>query len=299
MLCRRRADCNLPGEGDLDLDYGLAIIFALFVWWFSTGAVLYVVGLPQRTFGVSMSVATLVAILAVAGLVVTSRDPSATGAYCAFTCGLLIWAWHEMSFLTGFLTGPRRVACPPASTGWSRFGLAVQTLLYHEVAILVTAVLLAALTWGEPNQVGVWTFLLLWIMRLSAKLNVFLGVPNLAEEFLPDSLAFLKTYFAKQPLNLLFPASVTLATIVTVLLVQEASAGVSGYEVTGYTLLATLLGLAVIEHWLLVLPIPSAALWGWGLKSRPPALPAEDTGEQITSKIWVKQETRVFRLSGR
>ena len=40
---------------------------------------------------------------------------------------------------------------------------------------------MVALTWGGANQVGTWTFLVLWVMRLSAKLNVFLGVPNLTE----------------------------------------------------------------------------------------------------------------------
>ncbi|MGQ3058344.1 MAG: DUF3623 family protein, partial [Nevskia sp.] len=34
--------------------------------------------------------------------------------------------------------------------------------------------------------------------------------------------------------------------------------------------LATLLSLAVLEHWFLVLPIPADALWRWGLSSRRP-----------------------------
>jgi putative photosynthetic complex assembly protein 2 len=87
------------------LAYGLAIAFALFVWWFSTGAVLYVVGLPRRSLTWSMAAATGMLALALVGLVASSSDESAGGAYCAFTCGLLIWAWHEMSFLTGFSPG--------------------------------------------------------------------------------------------------------------------------------------------------------------------------------------------------
>ena len=31
--------------------------------------------------------------------------------------------------------------------------------------------------------------MVLWVMRVSAKLNVFLGVPNLTEEFLPGAPA--------------------------------------------------------------------------------------------------------------
>ena len=37
---------------------------------------------------------------------------------------------------------------------------------------------------------------------------------------------------------------------------------------TGATLLATLLALAVLEHWLLVLRISDAALWSPGMRSR-------------------------------
>ena len=61
-------------------------------------------------------------------------------------------------------------------------------ILYHELAIVATALAVVAVTWGGANQVGTWTFLLLWAMRLSAKLNVFLGVPNLTEQFLPEHL---------------------------------------------------------------------------------------------------------------
>jgi putative photosynthetic complex assembly protein 2 len=251
------------------LQYAAAILFALFVWWFSTGAVLYLVGLPRRLLGISMTGATAVLALALAGLAATSDELSVASAYCAFTCGLLIWAWHEMSFLTGFLTGPRKSPCPEGSSGWRRFACAINTLLYHELAVLMTGVALVLLTWGAPNQIGVWTFMVLWVMRLSAKLNIYLGVPNVTEHFLPDDLAFLKSYFARAPMNILFPISVTAATVVTLLLILQATAPeASGFTIAGFSLLATLMALAVLEHWLLVLPLPAARLWNWGLKSR-------------------------------
>jgi putative photosynthetic complex assembly protein 2 len=285
------------------LAYGLAVIFALLLWWFSTGAVLYVVGLPRRTFGWSMIASSVVLAFAIAGVVATSDDLTVAGAYCAFTCGLLVWAWHEMSFLTGFVTGPRPDSCPPGVTGWQRFAYAAQTLLYHELAILVTAVLLVALTWSGPNQIGVWTFLLLWVMRLSAKLNIFLGVPNLTEEFLPENLGFLTSYFVKRPMNLLFPVSVTLSTLTTVLLVLAASSTeASSFERSGFMLVASLMALAVLEHWLLVLPLPAAALWSWGLKSRERderREPAPKRMQPPATKIWIKGDERLLSPSGR
>jgi putative photosynthetic complex assembly protein 2 len=251
------------------LDYFAAVLFALFLWWFSTGAVLYLIGLPRDMLGWSLGGATVLLVLAVAGIVATSGDTSVAGAYCAFTCGLLVWAWHEVTFLTGCVTGPRKARCPEGATHRQRFSYAAQTLIYHELAILLTVILLVALTYGAPNQIGVWTFVLLWVMRLSAKLNIYLGVPNVTEEFLPENLAFLKSYFHKAPMNVLFPLSVTAATAVTLLLVLQAAApGASGLQIAGLTLLATLMGLAVLEHWLLVLPLPAGRLWSWGMASR-------------------------------
>ncbi len=278
------------------MEYAFAILFALFLWWLLTGAVLFVVGLPKATQGWSTAAATLVLGLAVIGQVASSDDLTILGAYCGFTCGLMVWAWQEMSFLTGFVTGPSKEPCPSGATGWNRFGDAAKTLLYHELAILGTAALLMLLTSGAPNQVGVWTFLVLWAIRLSTKFNVFLGVPNLTEQFLPDGLSFLKSSFLKRPMNLLFPVSVTISTLVTYMLVEQAAADqASSFTIAGLTLLATLLGLAVLEHWLLVLPLPAASLWSWGLKSR--RLGNFESGfpsmRSLGRRPWIKNEALV------
>ena len=244
-------------------------LFALFVWWFSTGIIMYLDGLPQRTFRWSMLGATVVLGVCLWGLVDTADDTSVRGAYLAFTFGLLAWGWQEMSFFMGYITGPRREPCPEDSSGWRRFGHAAQTCLWHELAILVAGIAIVWLTWGGANQIGAWTFLMLWGMKLSAKLNVFLGVRNLSEEFLPEHLSYLKSYLAEKPMNLLFPISVTISTVIAVILGQKAlAADASAFEAAGYTFLTVLLALAILEHWLLVLPLPAAALWNWSLASR-------------------------------
>lgn len=70
-------------------------------------------------------------------------------------------------------------------------------------------------------------------------------------------------------MNLLFPLSVTVSTVVAVMLVQKAAMAVPGsFEAIGFTLLSTLMVLAVIEHWFLVVPLPGVELWSWGLASR-------------------------------
>jgi putative photosynthetic complex assembly protein 2 len=250
-------------------EYGFPALYAMFVWWFTTGAIMFLDGLPKTTFGRSMLVATGLALLALIGLDRSCESATVAGAYCAFTCAIVIWGWIEVAFLLGFVTGPRTSAAPPGCSEWQRFVHAVGAIAYHEFAIVVAAAVIITLTDGAPNLVGVWTFMILWVMRLSAKLNLFLGVRNLGEEFLPERMRYLRSFFLKRPMNLLFPVSVTAATILAVILWKEAGAPTaSAFDTAGLTLVATLLSLAILEHWFMVLPLPTTALWSWGLRSR-------------------------------
>jgi putative photosynthetic complex assembly protein 2 len=249
--------------------YLLPAAYALFVWWFSTGVIIYLDGLPRSTFRWSLIGATLVLLASLYGLRWSSADTSVMAAYAAFTYGLLAWGWQEITFYMGYVTGPRKEACPEDCSGWKHFGHAVATSLYHELAIIAAAVIVVALTWSRPNQIGTWTFMVLWWMHQSAKLNVFLGVRNLNEEFLPEHLQFLRRFLTKKPMNLLFPISVTVSTVIAVKLAQAAmQPGANDFERAGFTFLTMLMSLAILEHWFLVLPLPSAQLWHWGLKSR-------------------------------
>ena len=251
-------------------------LFALFVWWASTVAIIYLDNLPRPTFKWSMLGATVVFAVSLYGLAASSRDTSTAGAYWAFTWGLLAWGWQEMSFYMGFVTGSRKQPCREDCGGFGHFVHAVQTSLYHELAIIGAAIAVVWLTSGGANQVGTWTFMVLWWMHQSAKLNVFFGVRNLNEEFLPEHLEFLKSFLRKRSMNLLFPVSVTVSTVITVLVAKAALAdGATVAERAGYTFLTVLMALAILEHWMLVLPMPAGAIWSPGLKSRGEKKPFE------------------------
>lgn len=250
-------------------DLAPPILYTVFVWWFSTGAILWLVRLQRETFRASLAVLALCALAALAGVVLTADDTSATGAYAAFTAALCVWGWHEASFLMGVVTGPRPTACPPGATGWRRFKYAALTVLHHEIALALTAVGIVGLTWGQPNQVASGTFLVLLAMRLSAKFNVFLGVPNLTEEFFPAHLEHLKSYLPKRAMNVLFPVSVAASVLLAAYLMQRANNAAPGSgEAVGFILLFTLTSLALIEHAFMILPVPDAALWRWAAPER-------------------------------
>ncbi len=125
--------------------------------------------------------------------------------------------------------------------------------------------------------------MILWILRLSAKVNVYLGVPNLTEEFLPKHLQYLKTYFCHRPMNMFFPVSITGATIATAMLAWMASDATTNASAASATILATLMGLALVEHWFMVLPFDSTQLWRWGLASEQgPAVPPLASAQPAT-----------------
>lgn len=249
--------------------YLLPAAFTVLVWWFATGAILWLGRLPRWSFPITMICATLGLGFALVGLHISASMSSVASAYCAFTCAVLVWGWQEIAFLLGYVTGARRSACPPDSRGWRRAWHATEAILHHELALVVLALLVFAASWDQPNQTGWWTYLVLWSMRLSAKLNLFLGVRNLSENFLPDHLAYLQSYFTRRACNWLMPVSVGAATAVAVpLWTAVAVQPADGFAATGLCLVAGLLTLAVVEHLFMVAPIPTSWLWKWGMRAK-------------------------------
>ncbi|MFN7634234.1 MAG: putative photosynthetic complex assembly protein PuhE [Acetobacteraceae bacterium] len=254
-------------------EYLAPALFTIFMWWFCTGVIFVLDGLPARSFRWSMAGATLMLGAAFGGIWISAADTSLAGAYVAFSSALLVWGWQEIAFLTGTIVGPYRKPCPDGLSGYPRFALAVRALLHHEIAILLLAAGVLLMTWDGANQVALWTFLLLWAARTSTKLNIFLGVRNFAESFLPAHLGYMTSFFRRRPMNLLFPLSVTVSTVGTLLLFQAAFAAETPFAAASLTLLGTLAALAVLEHWFLMLPIPFEALWSWAgrFRGRQPA----------------------------
>jgi len=250
--------------------YALAAVFVVASWWASTGAILWLDRLPRTTFRVSLGGATALAAAGFVGLWWSSRQETVLGAYVAFGSGLAVWGWHELTFLLGVLTGPRKLPCPPDARGPRRFWLGAAALIHHELALAATLVAIALLTRGGPDPVGTWTFFVLWVMRLSSKLNVFLGVRNLHGAFVPPHLRYLLTYTREARWNWLMPVSLLGAGATLIALVSRAGEAASPARAVGFTLVATLLALGILEHLFLALPVRDALLWRWATGAQPP-----------------------------
>ncbi|MEL7089653.1 MAG: DUF3623 family protein, partial [Planctomycetota bacterium] len=153
----------------------LTILFALFVWWFSTGAIFWLV---SRGAGRADVIVTAPLAAASAYAVYWAAHLNTwEGAVIGFSAAIAVWGWFELAFLTGIITGPNKRACPPGLNGPRHFLMAWGTLAHHELALLLTTIGLGTAVWHAPDHTGLWTFLILFFARISAKLNVYLGVP--------------------------------------------------------------------------------------------------------------------------
>jgi putative photosynthetic complex assembly protein 2 len=252
----------------------LAVAATLFAWWFGTGAIFWLNGLAPRARRRSVAAASLLLLAALIGVAATAHETTIGAVYLSFACGLMVWAWVELTFLTGLITGPNRAPAPPGLSLAARFRLAVGAILWHELTILALTALVFALSWGGATMAGAWTMLLLWAMRTSTKLNIFLGVRNTYAGLLPEHMRYLASHFTAGRMNPLFPPAFAAALLAAVLLFAAAWS-TAPVAATGYAILGTLAALGALEHAFLVLPVRSEALWSWSLGGRAARLPDE------------------------
>lgn len=250
----------------------IAALAALFFWWFSTGAILLAVrradreGAQARLWTVLMNLPFLV--LGGFAFFDTLGDATVAGVYIAFLSALALWGWVELAFLTGVITGPIRQPLKGNEPEWERFIRAWGTIAYHEMLLVFLLISMAFWSYGAENTFGFWTFAVLFAARVSAKLNLYLGVRKINVEFLPEPLNHLPSHFRIAQMNWLFPISVVGLSIVTALSLERIWASDTQAGIVGYALLAALSALALLEHWFMVLPLPDEKLWRWMLPER-------------------------------
>ncbi len=256
------------------------ILGAVVIWWMSTGAILVLGERSERVRALAMAGATILAAGALALAWVLRDAATPAGAYAGALAALVLWAWHEMSFLFGYVTGPNRSPCPAGAEGWPRFRAAAATLIHHELAIAATALALGVISLGAANAVAFQVFLMFFALRLSAKLNLFVGAPHFTDEFLPARLSHLRSYFSPRPAGAFLALTAGAAAIGAGALLYAASVTASAFDAVAFALLGALAALGALEHLFLALPLRDAALWRWLLPARDPRRALDQRGEK-------------------
>ncbi|NBW53869.1 MAG: DUF3623 domain-containing protein [Betaproteobacteria bacterium] len=245
-----------------------AALFSVLSWWLGTGAILWLVRLPAATFRWSMFGLSFLLGLSLWTAAISMRSHTVLNAYIGFVSVIAMWSWHEMAFLTGWLTGPRRMVLDHGLNLRQRFIQSLQVLLHHELALIFNFGVLVAMQQGHPNHMALCTFALLWCMRLSAKLNLFFGVPFVGEQYLPVHLRYIGSYFKQAPVTLCFFLTMGASCVTWAWMVWEVQSGMVLVN-AAWVLLCSLLGLAIIEHLLMVFAMPLQNLWSWAMKRSP------------------------------
>lgn len=251
----------------------LPVIVTIAIWFFATGLIAWLDNRDRATFPRSLMLGGVAGVGGLLLILQSAQTVSVSAVYLSFIGALLVWSWHELAFLTGAVSGPRRSECPKGASGFQRFAHASAAVIHHEIALAVTALLLTAITWTAPNQIGAMIFVLLFVLRLSAKFNMFVGVPNMATDILPPHLGYLKSYFGPNRFSWLLVATLGASGVLAAWLGSLAwSAQAGSAEMVGASLLFALAALGVLEHLFFALPFRDGALWGWALPGRKPGI---------------------------
>ena len=153
--------------------------------------------------------------------------------------------------------------CPPAPPAGQRFRLSAATLIHHEIALALTLAFLTGLSWNAANPVAAQAFGLLFAMRLSTKLNIFVGVPHFDTAMLPPHLAYLGSYFRTRPAGVAMAASLA-ALACTCHLARHARRFIErGCRQSVPAWSSRWSRSALLEHLFLVVPVKDASLWRW------------------------------------
>ena len=137
---------------------------------------------------------SLLALAALFGVEMNAARHTTSATIAGFAMGLVIWAWLELSYLMGYITGPIKRPAAASMTLPQRFYNALGTTIYHEFLVVGVVGIVCILGAGLPNPTIQNTLAVLWLMRWSTKLNLFLGVRHFNSQWLPDNMRYITSY---------------------------------------------------------------------------------------------------------
>ncbi len=246
-----------------------ALVTAVSSWWLLTGLALVLAHQSGKRAHAGFMLVSVLALAACMLVPFNAASDTPMAAAIGFILGLVIWCWLEISYLLGYVNGPNHQPCPDQVSLWQRFKGAVSTTIYHEACVVGAVAFLAVISVTEPNPTAFYTVSVLWLMRWSAKLNLFFGVRAFNERWLPDHLNYLVSYLRTDRLSILLPVSTGLGFYVTYTIFQNAMTVPNLTNQLSLYLVASLMLLASMEHLFLMFPVNEAALWRWARTEEP------------------------------
>ncbi|MDD9910527.1 MAG: DUF3623 family protein [Ahrensia sp.] len=248
------------------------VLVVIFVWWLSTGAVPWS---AQRS-DMSGRLASLLIIAmigcGVAGAFLASALEQPTAPYAAFISAVLVWGGLGFSLLMGRIVGPTTAAAGVEASNTERFLRAFRSICDHKIAPLAALLVLAASWLARAHILALVTFAVLWLMRISAKLCLFFGVPYIVLDMVPKHLRHITDHFGRVHRSTAFVSMLALLTLGAFCTAAAMWTGAIP-KTTASLIVATLFALAVLEHWFMALPVSDSKLWRWAISTSTPSSP--------------------------
>ena len=248
----------------------ISIIFVFFLWWSLTGLILYVAKKGDLVGGKYHLISGILSLPIFVGAwffyIVNLESSNLTNVMTGFLSSLMIWGWCEFTFLTGFIAGLTGKHLVKHENEKERFLNGLKSIIFNEILLLLCLGGMAFLTLGKDNNIGFFAFFILYIARVSAKLNLFFGVPYINLQFLTFRLRHLEAFCKVAPVgSFFFGSCLILSGLFGFLAVTVFFSGNTPTIQLGYLMLSTLVALAVIEHLFMAIPFRDAKLWNWML----------------------------------
>ena len=241
----------------------LALAVAVLLWWLMTGLALLSVHQPRPMKPPIFLLATILACASIWSVESNAASHTTFATVSGFAMGLVIWAWLELSYLMGYITGPVKRPATPNMSWPQRFYNALGTTIYHEFLVVAVVGVVCILGAGLPNPTIQNTLAVLWLMRWSTKLNLFFGVRHFNSQWLPDNMRYITSYLRSGKNSWFIIFSTTIAAYCTYLLFFYGQIAVEPATALSLFLIAWLAVLAVLEHCFLMVPMGETVLWRW------------------------------------
>ena len=242
--------------------FGMVVAF----WWLATGLVIA----AQHDAATRLGAAIVSGALAIAGLVIVARsrtDATPAGARRALAGAGLLWTWVTVSLYAGWLVGPAPIRPSPDAPRVVEAMLAIRALLWHELGSIVVLAAAWGLTRRGPNRAGFHVLLAFWATTQLAKLNVFAGVANPGDRFLPPWLSFISWYVGPRRNTLLLAVSIAALAAGGYVAARKAARSRDPFARWAGAMVACMLALGALEHVFLGIPW-NLPLWDVFLKVR-------------------------------
>jgi putative photosynthetic complex assembly protein 2 len=236
----------------------VAVLFAIVLWWVSTGAIIVMYRKEPWTYDASVGAYTVVAAASMAVLVLLRNTSELWAIYVCFSAGTLVWGWNLACYYTGYITGPKDPQPRDNLSDAERFHHAIRRSAHHEWVSVLLVVASVGLAWGATNRAGFGCIILFYTLHMLAKLSIYFGVANFSGAWLPAHLQYITAYFGPRQFHWFSICAIGIGLIGTVWSVAGIQTSVTQSQTVSYAFWGLICAAAVLE--LVVLLIPESQL---------------------------------------